>query len=53
MKLKELPRPTALSTLMLPPNNSTSRDEIVRPRPVPPYWRVVDESACAKASKMW
>src|SRR2546425_9127477 len=37
---------------MWPPMSSTSRLEMVRPRPVPPYWRVVDESACVKLSKM-
>ncbi len=37
---------------MWPPMSSTSRLEMVRPRPVPPNWRVVDESACVKLSKM-
>src|SRR6058998_629739 len=37
---------------MWPPMSSTSRLEMVRPRPVPPYWRVVEESACVKLSKM-
>ena len=31
---------------------SASCDEIARPRPVPPYWRVVDTSACEKLSKI-
>jgi hypothetical protein len=30
----------------------TSLVEIVSPRPVPPYWRVIDPSACEKASKI-
>ena len=31
---------------MRPPISSASRLLIARPRPVPPYLRVVDESAC-------
>ena len=31
---------------MLPPIISTSRLQIVSPRPVPPYLRVVEPSAC-------
>ena len=34
------------------PSVATSREEIVRPRPVPPYFRVVEPSACANASKI-
>ena len=34
-----------------PPMSSTSCLEIARPRPVPPYLRVVEPSACAKGSK--
>ena len=33
---------------MRPPISSASRRLIARPRPVPPYLRVVDESTCEK-----
>ncbi len=33
-------------------NADQTRTEIARPRPVPPYLRVVDASACVKALKM-
>ena len=46
------PRPGSLSTQMRPPISSTSRAEMARPSPVPPYFRVVEPSACAKASKI-
>ena len=36
----------SLSTHIVPPISSASRLLIARPRPVPPYLRVVDESAC-------
>ena len=36
----------SLSTPISPPISSTSRALIARPRPVPPYLRVVDVSAC-------
>jgi len=35
-----------------PPIISTSLEEIESPKPVPPNLRVVDPSACEKASKM-
>ena len=47
-----LPQPGSLSTQMRPPIISTSLDEMLRPRPVPPYLRVVEPSACVNASKM-
>ena len=37
---------------MRPPISATIRFEMLRPRPVPPYLRVVDESTCVKLSKM-
>ncbi len=40
-----LPSPS-LVTHMLPPINSASRLLMASPRPVPPYLRVVEESAC-------
>ena len=41
-----------LSTQMRPSIIVTSREEIARPRPVPPYLRVVELSAWKKAPKM-
>src|SRR5690348_4944763 len=52
VKLKQVPFPTTLVTEISPPCNSTRRLTIERPRPVPPYFRVVEESACAKLEKM-
>ena len=46
VKLKVLPRPCSLSTQISPPIISASRLLIVSPKPVPPYLRVVEESAC-------
>ena len=51
-KRKREPRPGSLSTAMRPPISPTSWAEIERPRPVPPYSRVVEPSAWAKASKI-
>ena len=52
VKWNVLPRPTTLSTQIRPPICSTSWREIASPSPVPPKRRVVEASACAKASKM-
>ena len=52
VKWNVLPLPTSLSTQIRPPISSTSRVEMASPRPVPPYRRVVEPSAWAKASKM-
>ena len=52
VKWNVLPRPTWLSTHTRPPINSASCAHIASPRPVPPYFRVVEVSACAKASKI-
>ena len=49
MKKNVLPTPGALSTPIVPPIISTSRLLMVRPRPVPPYLRVVEASAWLKA----
>lgn len=43
------PTPGSDSTPMRPPIRSTMRLEIARPRPVPPYSRVVEASAWVKA----
>src|SRR5690349_353854 len=45
VKWNELPLPSSLSTQIRPPNISVSLREIVSPRPVPPYLRVVELSA--------
>ena len=50
-KLKVLPLPNSLVTPMLPSIRSTRSLLIARPRPVPPYFRVVDVSACANGVK--
>lgn len=47
-----LPCPTVLCTQIRPPMSSTSRFEILRPSPVPPYWRVVEVSTCKNHSKI-
>src|SRR6185369_859109 len=53
VKWNVLPRPTSLSTQMRPPCKVTSRFEIARPRPVPPYRRVVELSACRNSSNTY
>ena len=50
LKLKQLPRPGLLLTLMSPAINSHSFFAIDRPRPVPPYLRVVEASIWVKVS---
>ena len=45
MNQKVLPWPTSLVTPISPPMSSTSWREMARPRPVPPYRRVVPASA--------
>ena len=52
MKCIVVPEPRVLSAQIRPPINSTKRFEMARPRPVPPYLRVVEASACEKLSKM-
>src|SRR5512142_3143153 len=52
VKKKALPFPTVLSTQIRPPISSTNFFEMERPSPVPPYLRVVEESACVKLSNM-
>ncbi len=53
MKAKVLPRPGSLSTLIEPPSSPTSRAAMVRPKPVPPYLRVVEVSSCSNARKIF
>ena len=43
---KVVPLPGVLSTVRSPPISRTSRRLITRPRPVPPYFLVVELSAC-------
>ncbi len=45
VKWNVLPRPTSLSTHILPPNIATSREEMLRPSPVPPNSRFMEPSA--------
>ena len=52
VKWKVLPLPGSLSTPIWPSIISTSRLLIVGPRPVPPYLRVVEASACEKAEEL-
>ena len=47
-----LPCPGWLSTVISPPISATKRAAIVKPSPVPPYFRVVDVSSCSKARKI-
>ena len=49
---KVLPSPTRLSSSIFPPIISTRRQEIARPSPVPPYFRVVEPSACSNGEKI-
>ena len=49
MNQNVLPLPGSLWTPISPPINSASCLEIASPRPVPPYLRVVDVSACSNA----
>ena len=46
VKVKVLPRPGSVLTVMSPPRSRASRRLIVRPSPVPPNLRVVEASAC-------
>ena len=50
--VKVLPSPGVLESVTSPPSSRTSSRLIDRPRPVPPYWRAVEPSAWANASKM-
>ena len=51
-RVKVLPCPEVLSSLISPPSSLATSREIDRPRPVPPYFRLVDVSACWNGSKM-
>ena len=44
------PRPASLLTPISPCISSTSCRQMDKPSPVPPYWRVMEESPCEKAS---
>ena len=52
VKKKVLPWPSSLSTQILPPIISDKLLEMVRPKPVPPYLRVVEESTWVKLAKI-
>ena len=45
VNVKMLPTPGWLVTQMSPPISCASRLQMVRPRPVPPYFRVIEVSA--------
>ena len=47
------PRPRVDSTQIRPPWSSTIRLAIARPRPVPPFFRVLELSACWNSSKIF
>ena len=47
-----LPWPGVLTSLISPPSSVASSRLIARPRPVPPYLRLVPASACWNASKI-
>ena len=51
VKWNVAPSPSTLSTHIVPPISSARRLLTARPRPVPPYLRVVDESTWLNASK--
>ena len=44
--------PSVLVTQIRPPIRATRRFEMARPNPVPPYFRVVEASACTNRPKM-
>ena len=46
------PSPTVLRIPISPPINLVRRLQMERPRPVPPYSRVVEVSTCVNFSKM-
>ena len=50
--VNSLPSPGVLSTCSSPPSRRAISREIDRPRPVPPYLRLVPPSPCWKASKI-
>ncbi|OEZ59967.1 hypothetical protein DUGA6_36070 [Duganella sp. HH105] len=52
VNVKQLPLPGSLTRPMPPPSSCARSREIDRPRPVPPYLRLVVPSACWKALKM-
>ena len=49
---KREPTPSSLSTPTLPPINAARSLTMARPRPLPPWRRVLDASTCSKASKI-
>ncbi len=53
VKKNVVPSPGSLSKSSCPPISSINRAEMVRPRPVPPYFRVIEVSAWEKASNIF
>jgi len=52
-KLKVLPLPSSLSTLRAPPSLCASFSLIAKPKPVPPYLRLLCPSCCSKLLKIF
>ena len=50
--MNELPTLGVLRSWISPPSSEDSSRLMARPRPVPPYLRLVDASACWNASKI-
>ena len=50
--MNTVPSPGALETVISPPKAWTSSRQMDRPRPVPPYLRVVEASACSNLEKI-
>ncbi|MNV47180.1 hypothetical protein D3C71_1390390 [compost metagenome] len=46
----QVPSPGTLCSVSVPCIIATSRWQMLRPRPVPPYWRLVAASACANGA---
>ena len=53
VKKNVVPAPGSLSKVRSPPMSCASRRLIASPRPVPPYWRDVELSACMNAPKQF
>jgi len=51
VKEKTLPPPSVLSTIRLPPINSIRFFAMHKPKPVPPYLRLIEGLACVNGEK--
>ena len=52
MNENALPWPSSLRTVSDPPIARINSEAIARPRPVPPWTRVVDASTCVNGAKI-